>query len=290
MYKHLKPHSEETQKHIPPKRMRKKPDNLSRRQFLLGMGLLGAGALTCGGLGLSASLLSSVATPAPSPKPPTAEVLVQMNTAAPRFERPVTISRQAWGAEPIDHNAPNENGFYSPENREGWRVYEGNLEDVYQTLLIHHSAFYEETDLQTVRTVQTEHFRQRGWADIGYHFCVGQTGIIYEGRDWNVRGTHVEGYNTGSLGICLLGNFMQQSPTEPQLQSTQALINWLAERLTISHIASHRHFNPQTECPGDNLFIYMGQFAAVAGLELGTGGYVAPEDGLFCPCCSPRVV
>jgi hypothetical protein len=287
---------EETQKHIPIKpnrhvkpRQQKKPDKLSRRQFLLGMGLLGAGALTCGGLGLSAVLLSSD-NPTPSPIPPTAEVIIRLNTPVPRYQRPTTIPRDTWGALPPDHSAANENGFYSSDNLEGWRIYEGNLEDIYQTILIHHSAFYDETDLQTVRTVQQEHFVDRGWADIGYHFCVGKTGIIYEGRDWNVRGTHVEGYNTGTLGICLLGNFMQEQPTDEQLQSTLALINWSAERLTMSHVASHRHFNALTECPGDNLYIYMGQFAAVAGLELGTGGYVAPGDGVFCPCCSPKVI
>jgi hypothetical protein len=279
---------EETRKHIPLPPIQKKPENPSRRQFLLGIGLLGAGALTCGGFGLSAMLLKG-ATPSPSPIPPTAEVLVHLNTPEPRFQRPTTISRDVWGALPTDHTAPNEYGFYSEDNPEGWRVYEGNLEDIYQTIVIHHSAFYEETDLQTVRTVQQEHLTERGWADIGYHFCVGKTGIIYEGRDWNVRGTNVEGYNTGTLGICLLGNFMREEPTEVQLQSTLAMINWSAERLTMSHIAAHRQFNPQTECPGDYLYIYMGQFAAVAGLELGTDGYVAP-DGAFCPCCSPRVI
>lgn len=277
---------EETQKHIPPpRRQNKKDDKLSRRQFLLGLGLLGAGAVTCGGLGLSAAILGSELPATPSSIPPSPEIIVQVNTPAPRYQKPTIISRDVWGALPPDHTAVNENGFFSEDNPEGWRVYEEALEDIYQTILIHHSAFYEETDLNTVRAVQNLHFTDRGWADIGYHFCVGQTGIIYEGRDWNVRGTHVAGYNTGSLGICLLGNFMQESPTAVQLESCQALVNWASERLTISHIAAHRHFNPQTECPGDNLFIYMGQFAAVAGLELGTGGYVEPEQSFNCPCC-----
>jgi hypothetical protein len=280
---------EETQKHIPPPpRRQKKVDTkeLSRRQFLLGMGLLGAGTLTCGGLGLTGMLLTSeVPSPSPSPILPTAEVIVSVNTLAPRFQRPTIIPRVDWGALPPDHTAVNESGFFSEDNSEGWRIYEGNLEDIYQTIIIHHSAFYEETDLQTIRTVQSEHFSKRGWADIGYHFCVGQSGIIYEGRDWNVRGTHVEGYNTGSLGICLLGDFMREAPTDAQLQSSLALINWTSERLRMSYIATHRDFNPLTECPGDNLFIYLGQFAAVAGLQIGIEGYVAPLDGAFCPCC-----
>src|SRR5688572_29247770 len=123
---------EETQKYIPPppRRRQKKADNLSRRQFLLGMGLLGAGAVTCGGLGLSAMLLATPAPPTASPIPPSPEILVQVNTPAPRFQRPVTIPREDWGALPPDHNAVNENGFYSADNPEGWRIYEGNLEDV----------------------------------------------------------------------------------------------------------------------------------------------------------------
>jgi hypothetical protein len=286
---------EETRKHIPiqappPKKAKK---DVSRRQFMLGMGLLGAGALSCGGLGLAGMLLSAdvPATPSPSPIPPTARLFVNVNTAVPRFQKPIIISRDEWGALPPDHSAVNERGFYSEENPEGWRIYEGNLEEIYQTVVIHHSAFYEETDLQTVRTVQNEHFVERGWADIGYHFCVGKTGIIYEGRDWNVRGTHIEGYNTGSLGICLLGNFMQEAPSDAQLQSTLSLVNWASERLTMGYIASHRDFNAQTECPGENLYFYLGQFAAVAGLSIGTEGYNGPRDGAFCPCCcSPRAI
>jgi hypothetical protein len=152
--------------------------------------------------------------------------------------------------------------------------------------LIHHSAFYENNDLETLLEVQAAHRNQRGWADIGYHFLIGKNGLIYEGRDWHVRGTHVETYNSGSLGICLLGNFMSQDPTIAQLDSTLALINWEAERLTLSHIASHRDFNPLTECPGDNLYFYLEQFAEASGLAIGIDGYIPPQASLPCFCCA----
>src|SRR5690606_18422144 len=41
----------------------------------------------------------------------------------------------------------------------------------------------------------------RGWKDIGYHFLILGNGDTYEGRDIEVIGSHVEGYNVGSIGI-----------------------------------------------------------------------------------------
>ena len=53
---------------------------------------------------------------------------------------------------------------------------------------------------------------ERGWTDIGYHFVIDPAGTIYEGRDIRVRGAHVEGANTGKVGLLLLGDF-QPDPT-----------------------------------------------------------------------------
>ncbi len=258
---------------------------ISRRNFLIGAGIIGTGTAgcICAGTAIAGiawlSQLSSpeLATPVPASPIP---------TQAPRFPMPPVVSRASWGALPPDHTARNENGFYSDDNIEGWRIYEEEIDAIYQTVIIHHSAFYEENDVNTVLEVQSTHRNQRGWADVGYHFMVGQNGLIYEGRDRAVRGTHVETFNTGSLGICLLGNFMTQAPTVEQLNSTLALVNWASERLNLSHIASHRHFNSQTQCPGDNLFPYIEQFASASGLAIGTEGYIPPTESASCFCCA----
>jgi len=262
---------------------------ISRRNFLIGMGVLGTGSMLCvcsGTVGTGLLILSQQ-TPVPSdtPVPPS-----PIPTATPRFPMPPVISRADWGALPPNYNADNENGFYSDDNLEGWRTYDGELDDAYQTVIIHHSAFYEGNDLDTLLEIQDVHRNQRGWADVGYHFIVGQNGLIYEGRDIHARGTHVETYNTGSLGICLAGNFMIQNPTDVQLQSTLALINWAAERLKLTHIASHRHFNPLTQCPGDNLFPYVEEFSIASGLPVGTEGYIPPDGASLCPCGCTEVV
>jgi N-acetyl-anhydromuramyl-L-alanine amidase AmpD len=147
-------------------------------------------------------------------------------------------------------------------------------------------VLYTETDLRTVEAIQTLHRSERGWADVAYHFLIGRTGAIYEGRDWSVRGTHVDSYNMGSLGVCLLGNFMEQQPTDTQIASTHRLLRWVAYRLQLSHIASHRTFNALTQCPGDNLFSRIPELAAVANLRIGTEGYIPPQEALECTCCA----
>ncbi|NJL94915.1 MAG: N-acetylmuramoyl-L-alanine amidase [Anaerolineae bacterium] len=166
---------------------------------------------------------------------------------------PYLIQRAGWNALPLDHTAENENGFFSEANPEGWRTYTEPLAQVYTTAVIHHTVIYEGDDLLTMQEAQRLHQQDRKWADVGYHYLIGKAGAIYEGRSVTVRGVHTAGYNTGTVGVCLMGNFMVDLPTAPQLQALRLVLGWLAQGLQLTHLASHRQFNPETLCPGDNL-------------------------------------
>jgi len=249
---------------------------LSRRAFLALLGL--GGLAVAGGAGGMLLLLlragrrseETPTIPPPTPVPP-----------------PPIVSRVEWGALPPDHNAPNETGFYSLDNPEGWRVYEGDLRAVYRTVVIHHSANYGRDDLDTLLYIQNRHRTERGWADVAYHFFVGRGGLIYAGRPLDVRGTHVAGYNTGSAGVCLLGNFEEIEPAVLQLASALLLVQWLAATLGLTHLAGHSEFNPETECPGDHLIPYLDVLAAGTGLARGTSGYVPSEEQLLLTLPAP---
>jgi N-acetylmuramoyl-L-alanine amidase len=39
-----------------------------------------------------------------------------------------------------------------------------------------------------------------GWSDIAYSFLVGEDGNIYEGRGFDIVGSHTSGYNSVALG------------------------------------------------------------------------------------------
>ncbi|GAB4569432.1 MAG: hypothetical protein Kow0077_01960 [Anaerolineae bacterium] len=242
---------------------------LSRRAALAILGAAGLVGLSGAGGMVALALLrrsrgAAQTEPEPEPIPP-----------------PPIVPREAWGALPPDHTAPNENGFYSLENPEGWRVYEGDLRTIYRTAVIHHSANYGADDVDTLLYIQDRHRNERGWADVGYHFFVGKGGTLYEGRALEVRGTHVAAHNTGSVGICLLGNYEEQPVPAAQIAATHTLLNWLTRTLALTHLAGHREFNPETVCPGANLLPYLDALAAASGLIHSTTGYVPSEEQLL---------
>ena len=45
----------------------------------------------------------------------------------------------------------------------------------------------------------------RGWSDIGYHYVIGRNGQVELGRPLERDGAHIKGWNTGTIGICLVG-------------------------------------------------------------------------------------
>ena len=271
---------------------------LSRRDFLL-LSVLGCGGMTaafsCGGLMTALILLpkDDAATAIPGITPSAMLVAPPTATPPPDYRYPNMILRSEWGAQAPNHAAVNENGFYSLENPAGWRWYQEALTEICHTVVFHHSVSYESDDLTTLLDIQQTHREERGWADIGYHYIIGKSGAVYEGRDIHVRGAHVEEYNTGSVGVCLLGDFMTEYPNDAQIGASIALVLWLAQQLQLSHLASHRDF-AMTFCPGDTLLPYLDAFASNAGLARGTGGYVMPPEQIratetaqasVCSCC-----
>jgi len=223
--------------------------------------------------GLAASIGAILAWLTRRPNP---TVIIINPTSQPSPTPALTIiSRDQWGARPPNHEAANEFGFATSVTDLTWYVYPNDLVEAYSTVAIHHSAISLDTD-ETMKSVQDLHMDTNHWADVGYHYVIDKKGIIYEGRDIHVRGASVAGYNTGTIGVCVMGNFEIESPLEIQLTVLQQVVNWLATTYTLTHLAAHGEFNPESVCPGKNIMPYLDILAQVAGLQRGTGGYVKP--------------
>jgi len=190
--------------------------------------------------------------------------------------------RAEWGARPPNLGAPEEFGAFDPRtNPAGVLTYPDDLRSVLNTIVVHHSAY----PYAGAAEIQDLHMDRRGFADVAYHFLIDSEGIIYEGREINVRGAHVQGFNTGSVGIVLLGNFNDTEPTQPQIDSLERLVDYLRYTYEIRYLAGHKDYPDQgpdgTECPGDNLYPLLPDMARSLGMKYGIEGYVDPRDTII---------
>ena len=124
-------------------------------------------------------------------------------------------------------------------------------------VIIHHSATAQ-GDAEAFRKAH----KAKGWKDIGYHYVIGNgtysgDGEIEAGRAENEVGAHCSagGMNNKSIGICLVGNFDEQTLTPAQMQSLENLTRAIIDRHKIpaGNILGHKEVpGAATSCPGKN--------------------------------------
>lgn len=129
-------------------------------------------------------------------------------------------------------------------------------------ITIHHEGSAKPNDdrnaaqvIETLRLIQSQHRKRMGAGDIGYHFIIDRTGVIWQGRDWAYQGAHTSGANPNNMGVMLLGNFEIQQPTQAQLASLQSLVGSLVRKYGLNpqrDIFGHSDFC-NTQCPGKHL-------------------------------------
>lgn len=96
----------------------------------------------------------------------------------------------------------------------------------------------------------------KGWADIGYHFVIRRNGRIETGRQpLESIGAHVAGYNSVSVGICLIGGVDENMKPEnnftpAQFNSLRTLVRDMVKRYPGAKVQGHRDFpNVAKACP-----------------------------------------
>jgi len=165
-------------------------------------------------------------------------------TGAARTRRAALRTRvQALADDPIDLVQP-------PRADRPWRY-----------IVMHHSA----RPTGGYARIDRVHRERGGLDDCGYHFVIGNgtgspDGTIEVTRRWSeqragahsrdVEHPHVNEYG---IGICLVGDFERQEPTEKQVESARALVAYLQDRYMIDpdRVGTHAQLaGRRTVCPG----------------------------------------
>jgi N-acetyl-anhydromuramyl-L-alanine amidase AmpD len=123
-------------------------------------------------------------------------------------------------------------------------------------IVLHHSLT---KDGQTVSwdNIRRYHVDDLHWREIGYHYGIEKVDHGYEifvGRMMTMHGAHCkqQGMNTKSLGICFVGNFDEEKPSEEQWDLGVRLVRSLCEvfAIPVHEIYGHDDFAPHKTCPG----------------------------------------
>ena len=181
-------------------------------------------------------------------------LVVSKPAAANASDRPPIITRAEWGAD------------------ESWSRTTSTADEVHMGVVHHTATSNDYTDARAVmRAMYRYHTQNLGWADLGYNIVVDQEGNVYEGRagglENGVIGAHARGYNTGSFGVSVIGNFDLIHPPQAALDAVVDVIAWQSRVYGVDPegwtdqmsggwrptIVGHRDVG-STACPGEHFY------------------------------------
>ncbi|HEX2030990.1 MAG TPA: N-acetylmuramoyl-L-alanine amidase [Actinomycetota bacterium] len=201
--------------------------------------------------------------------------------SASHLAQPAVVTRAGWGAD--------ESLRFDADGNEIWppAFYET------EKLIVHHTATANDDPdpAATVRAIYRYHAVDRGFGDIGYNFLIDAQGNVYKGRysgppgTWyedtptgenaeglGVTGAHTGGWNSGTMGIAILGTFTDTAVPAAARSTLVDHLAWESERHAIDPLAVTTFTNPvsgdqkttdnisghrdwvATECPGGVLY------------------------------------
>jgi flagellar hook assembly protein FlgD len=191
---------------------------------------------------------------------------------------PPIIPRFSWGANESIRRAP------------------PHYADAIHFAVVHHTAgtndYTAAQSAAIVRGIEIYHVEGNGWDDIGYNLLVDKYGQVFEGRyggvDRPVIGAHAQGFNAGSVGVAVIGDYTSTHLTTAAKRALEEVLAW---RLDLAHvdplstfqwlsggnprfpsgvpvflraIAGHRDTG-YTDCPGNALYAQLPQIARDVG-------------------------
>ena len=284
---------------------RVEPGELPTRDGLNWSGLIPAGDASAYQVRADAASVRAVAINT-TDGPRTLRAVASLQAEA--VTQPGVISRAAWGAD--------ESLRFKADGSEDW------VQTWYGTrkLIVHHTdtANNDPDPAATIRAIYRYHAVDQGWGDIGYNFLIDAQGRVYKGRysgplgtqdadsssgenasGFGVTGAHTSGWNSGTMGIALLGSFTSVGPADAAVQALVDHLAWEADddgidpqatqtfvnpvsgaSITTQNIAGHRDY-VATECPGGMVY------AMLPDIRRRVATAVAPQPADTTPPSAP---
>ena len=113
------------------------------------------------------------------------------------------------------------------------------------------------------REVIDKWHKERGFDGFGYHYLIDRDGVTIPGRPEERVGAHVKGYNTNSIGVCLVGGHGSSENdqfadhfTAQQDAALRELLDDLAGRYPDAKVRGHNEVAAKA-CPGFNVKRWM---------------------------------
>lgn len=140
-------------------------------------------------------------------------------------------------------------------------VPKSGIKNRWNYIVVHHSA----TEVGNAAGFDFHHRNVNKWDELGYHFVIGNgtrsgNGLVEVGPRWKKQkvGAHCKTvgntYNEHGIGICLVGDFDKQGPTDAQMRSLVRLVRFLMFSCSVTpgNVVTHSGVTGKTECPGAN--------------------------------------
>lgn len=124
------------------------------------------------------------------------------------------------------------------------------IQNVIDQLEKHPSKHYAQRTLESIRRIIVHHtatpanitiqriaeflVKNRDLPGITYHFCITDQGVAYQGQPLEAMSVHAGQDSRDSVGVCLIGNFMENPPPQAQLDATASVLAQVATRLNLN--------------------------------------------------------
>ena len=120
-------------------------------------------------------------------------------------------------------------------------------------IVVHCTATREGQDVSAA-TIKGWHLKQ-GWSDIGYHYVVRLDGRVEKGRPDTAIGSHVKGWNKGSIAIVYVGGLdkdgkAKDTRTPAQKKGLKEIISRMSALHNNAPVMGHRDLSPDKDGDG----------------------------------------